>query len=232
MLRPPGKDDPLQQGDIIGDVPFLLLPRVVNLKGDTGQGQVRLDSQDAGIAASLEKVKSAKTIQATVPVVFRTGLVITQTCDIEHKSQITLAHVLPLDAMVQEVKEAAAHDEPLVLYDIIRSLTEGLQYTHLVYLGAPGGTQRLVADLLQVQSFERPWKEYFKRQRLAALSDEGLKYLQGRLNLFTGRYATEAGFWRMPDDQELADRIEKDPSAVEAAYERLRKKTEASGRPG
>jgi hypothetical protein len=36
----------------------------------------------------------------------------------------------------------------------------------------------------------------------------------------------------MPDDQELADRIEKDPSAVEAAYERLRKKTEASGRPG
>lgn len=48
MLCQPKPDAPLQQGDIIRDVPFVVLSGVFNVKANNVQGQKRLDCGDTG----------------------------------------------------------------------------------------------------------------------------------------------------------------------------------------
>ena len=97
MLLPPNKDTPLQQGDIIQDVPFLVLPKAFNIKAQGQTGQVRLDSQNL---QSVDKVKqhcADKPLAAIeVPLALHFGMVITQSCDLDNKDQITLARVFPI----------------------------------------------------------------------------------------------------------------------------------------
>jgi hypothetical protein len=224
MLQP-RQDESLQQGDVIRNVPWLLLPRLVNVKAVGVQGQARLDSQaPEGVHAVLAHGGGKPLSVNGAPLVLDLGIIVTQSCDLDYKPHLTLARVFPLVDLVLEAKEAVQHREPLVLYDTVRNLTEGLQHANLVYLSAPDSVNRVVADLLQVQSFEATWKGYFKHHRLVGLTEEGLKYLQGRLNLFTGRYATETGFWRLADEHGLAKQVESDPSALEQAYARLEQK--------
>jgi hypothetical protein len=225
MLRTRDASDALQQGDIIRDVPFLLLPNVVNVAVEGVQGQQRLDSSRPESVDSLKANVGTRSLAASrVPLVLCDGVVVTQSCDIEHKGYLTLAQMFPLADRVQEAKDAIQHEEPLVLLDVVRSLTEGMQHSNLVYLGAPNGSTRIVADLLLVQSFGPAWKECFRRQRMSGLTDEGLKYLQGRLNAFTGRYATESNFWKSPHDHQIAAELMENDAAIDAAHKRLRQK--------
>jgi len=154
MHLEPRTDQPLQQGDIIQDVPFVVISGVFNVKVNNVQGQSRVDCGDA---STLDKVKqfsqgNAMTV-SSLPLVIQPGIVVTQGCDIDHRDFITLARIFPLELLIQEVKEAVNHDEPLILYDLIRRLTEGHDYPHLLYLGALDGKNRYAADLLRVQSF-------------------------------------------------------------------------------
>ena len=229
MLRSAGNlpDRELHQGDIIADVPFLVFPRNLNIKSGTS-GQIRLQSDNPQSFERLKELTELKGLQTTVAVIPQTGIVITQSCDLEHKDNFALARVFPLRELIKNAKDALEHSEPLVLFDIVRTISETTDYGHLAYLGAPDGETRLAADLLRVQSFSQNWKECFRQRRIASLNDEALRYLQGRLVVSSGRYAAQDRFWMMPEDQSMADQILKDPSALNDAYNRLSHKTKPS----
>jgi hypothetical protein len=225
MLRPPDAGAALQQGDMIRDVPFFVFRKVINVKVQGTPGQTRIDCQHLKSFEKAREISGGKALTATeVPLVLQPGMVVTQSCDLDYKDQITLARVFPIGQLVQEAKDALEHQEPLVLYDVIRRLTEGSNFSHLVYVGDPDGTGPQAADLLRVQSFPRDWKDCFHQQRLKMLTDEGLKYLQGRLATFTGRYATVEGFWHTAEYLEIAEQLKKDRNALRQAYDRLNEK--------
>ncbi|HEV3257711.1 MAG TPA: hypothetical protein VG013_12575 [Gemmataceae bacterium] len=157
--------------------------------------------------------------------ILQTGMIVTQSCDLDYKDHVTVARVFPLASMVKDARDAIDHQEPLVLYDVINRLTEGTDFAHLVYVGDPDGTGPQVADLLRVQSFAKDWKECFRQQRLKMLTEDGLKYLQGRLATFTGRFATTLGFWHTPEYRAIAEQLKKDRNGLRLAYDRLREKT-------
>jgi hypothetical protein len=225
MLQAPKEEAPLQQGDVIADVPFLVLPKTVGVKAQGVSGQERLV---AGNVDSFAKVKAHASGQAMtasdVPIVLNLGMVVTQSCDIDNKDQITLARVFPLPDAVKTAKDALEHGEPLILFDVIRKLTEGMDSGHLVYVGNPDGTGHQVADLLRVQSYPKEWKECFRQKRVIGLSDDGLRYLQGRLTVFSGRFATTVGFWQDEQLRQLAQQAHSDRNAIREAYDRLREK--------
>lgn len=225
MLQAPKPGAPLQQGDIIADVPFLVFPKAFGVKAQGIPGQERLV---AGATESAAKVKAHATGQAMtasdVPLVLQLGMVVTQSCDLDNKDHITLARIFPLDDAVLTAKDALEHDEPLVLFDVIRKLTEGTDSGHLVFLGNPDGTGHKVADLLRLQSYQKEWKDSFLKMRVTGLSDDGLRYLQGRLTTFTGRFATTAGFWHDAQLRQLAEQARANKHAIREAYDRLRQK--------
>jgi hypothetical protein len=154
MLVPPKPDASLQQGDIIRDVPFVILAGVLNVKAQGVQGQERLNAQDLGSFGKVKEFSQGKQLSAaTVPLVLQPGMVVTQGCDIDYKDHITLARVFPIGQMLADARDAIEHREPLVLHEVIRMLTEGHDSPNLVYLGLLAGLGRCVADLLRVQSF-------------------------------------------------------------------------------
>src|SRR4051812_34838166 len=137
MLRPPEGGVALQQGDLIRDVPFLVLRKVINIKAE-GVPHHALDCQAPESFESAKGVSGGKPLTATeVPVVLQTGMIVTQSCDLDYKDHVTLVRVFPLASMVKDAKDAIDHNEPLVLYDVIKRLTEGADYSHLVYVGDP-----------------------------------------------------------------------------------------------
>jgi hypothetical protein len=225
VLQTPNRDKPLQQGDVIRDVPFVVLPKVFNAKAEKVQGQTRVDSQDPASFGSVREFSKGNQLTATaIPFVLTPGMVVTQGCDIDFKDHITLARIFPIECMLEDAKDAIDHDEPLVLHAVIRALTEGHEALNLVYLGSLEGLGRCVADLMRVQSFPQVWKECFRQNRWTSFTDEGVKYVQGRLNSFTGRYALEQGFWHKAEDGELAKRLEEEPDALDHARARLDEK--------
>src|SRR5437879_4093869 len=126
MLRPSEKDGVLQQGDLIEDVPFLVLPKAVSIKAPGVQGQTRLDSQNLDSFQNVKQFGGDKRLAAAeVPIVLQLGMVVTQSCDLDHKDQITLVRIFPLTHMIQQAKEAIEGGERLVLFDVVRRLTEG-----------------------------------------------------------------------------------------------------------
>jgi hypothetical protein len=225
MLLPPNKDTPLQQGDIIQDVPFLILPKAFSIKAQGQTGQSRLDSQNL---QSVEKVKQQcgdKQLAAVdVPLALQFGMIVTQSCDMDHKDHITLARIYPINSRIQQARDAIEHSEPLVLHDVIQGLVERSDSNHLVYVGLPCGDVPQVADLLRLQSFAQDWKEFFRQRRVMSLTAEGLRYLQGRLSTFTGRYASEDGFWHTAKDGENARLLKNDRAALKQAKDRLLQK--------
>jgi hypothetical protein len=224
MLLPPKPEVPLQQGDIIRDVPFVVLPKVFNVKVEGAQGQERLDSQHLESFGKVKAFAQGKHLTAAaMPFVLQPGMVVTQGCDIDFKDDITLARVYPIGQLVVDARDALQYEEPLVLHEVIRELTEGHGSPNLVYLGLLEGLGRCIADLMRVQSFPRVWKECFHKNRWTTLTDEGVKYVQGRLSSFTGRYALAQGFWHVGEDQGLAEQA-KDRMAVEQAHARLEQK--------
>lgn len=149
-------------------------------------------------------------------------MVVTQGCDIDNKDYITLARIFPLGDLVQEAREALEHNEPLVLHEVARRLTEGHDTSHIAYLGFLDGLGRVVADFLRLQSFPQAWKPCFHKQRWMSLSEDGVKYVQGRLVESAGRFALEQGFWHStPEDRELADRLTREPDALDKARSQL-----------
>lgn len=226
MLIEPKPDLPLQQGDIIQDVPFVILSKIINVKANSIQGQSRLTCDDA---ASIDQVKAfgqgKPLAAATLPLILQPGMIVTQGCDIDHRDSITLARIFPLTALIQDVKDAIDHGEPLVLHEVVRRLTEGHDYPHLVYLGSPDGKVRYAADLLRVQSFPKEWKECFQKKRWKGLTADGLTYVQARLSFHAGRLATQQGFWHGPaEDKESAETVSKDPGAFNRAKSDLERK--------
>ncbi|HKW86293.1 MAG TPA: hypothetical protein VJM82_04410 [Nitrospiraceae bacterium] len=231
MLVAPDKDAPLQQGDIIKDVPFLVLPKAFNVKAEGASGQTRLDSHQLESFEKARTFSAGKRLTATeIPLVLQVGMVVTQSCDLDYKDQITLARVFRIDQMIQSARDAIEHNEPFVLYEVVYRLAEGAEHNHLVYVGNPDGEGQQVADLLRVQSFVQDWKQCFRQQRLKSLSDEGLKYLQGRLATFTGRFATSIGFWQTPEQKQIAEQIAKEPDAIREAHERLAEKKKSKAK--
>jgi hypothetical protein len=99
----------------------------------------------------------------------------------------------------------------------------------MLRLGFLDGATRLAADLLRIQSFPQHWKSCFRQRRVAALDDEGLRYLQGRLVASSGRYAAQDRFWMTPEDHAVADQIADEPGLLDEAYDRLRFKMKAAG---
>lgn len=233
MLRRPSDlhDRKLSQGDIIADVPFLILPRTINIKS-SASGQIRLESSDPRTFDRLRQPTELKNLQTTVAVVLQMGVVISQSCDLDYKDHFALARVFPLQDLIKAAKDAIEHSEPLVLFDTVRVLAEGAEYGHLAYLGVPDGSTRMVADLLRVQSFPQHWKACFRQRRVAALDDEGLRYFQGRLVASSGRYAAQDRFWMASGDHAVADQLVDEPGLLDEAYDRLRAKTNATGTKG
>lgn len=231
MLRAPDQDAPLQQGDIVRDVPFLVLPPIVNVKAAGLQGQKRIDSQNAATVAAVKEFSGASKLTATeVPLLLQMGVIVTQSCDLDFKDDVTLARVYPLGVQVQTARDAEEFGEPLVLYHVVQRLVEGAEFNHLVYLRLAEG--HFVADLLKVQSFAKDWKECFRQQRIATMNDEGLGYLQARLTTFAGRFATTAGFWHAsPQDAEMSARLRSHPGELENAFLRLDEKKKAAAKP-
>jgi hypothetical protein len=154
-------------------------------------------------------------------------LILTQTCDIDHKDHVTVARIFAIGHLLQDARDALDHGEPLALHEVIRTLTEGYEALNVVYLGALEGIGRSVADLLRVQSFPQTWKECFKKNRWMSLTGEGVKYLQSRLSTLSGRFALDEGFWFSGDDQAIAQQIKEAPNAVEQALARLEEKRKA-----
>jgi hypothetical protein len=224
MLGSLRQDGPLQQGDIIRDVPFLVMPGNFNVKANETQGQVRLNCDEL---SSFEKVKEHakdKSLIATaIPFVLQPGMVVTQSCDLEHKDGVTLARIFPIQNLIKGAREAIESGENLALYDMIRGITEGTDYPNLVYLTSLDDIGRCVADLSRVYSFPDQWKQCFRQKRWKSLKDEGIKYLQGRLSLYTGRFALDSGFWHVGDDAQMAE-LAKDQHAVEESQRRVAKK--------
>lgn len=226
MLLEPNAQQPLQQGDILNDVPFVVLAKVFNVKANNVQGQSRLSCEDLATFDAVKQFSQGNVLTAaSLPLVLQPGMVITQGCDIDHRDFITLARVFPLTMLVEQAKQALDYEEPLVLHEVIRRLTEGHDYPHLVYLGALDGQTRYVADLLRVQSFPKEWKSCFRQRRWKTLTSDGLMYVQARLSFLAGRYATQHGFWHtLPDDKNGADALTQNPGALDEAKSRLGQK--------
>ncbi|QDU22459.1 hypothetical protein [Urbifossiella limnaea] len=226
MLKDALAGRPLGQGDIIADVPFFVIPRTLQLKIQGEQGQSKCRAEDAeSFRRAKEKAAGRPVVAADLPVVIEPGVIITQDCDIEHKSYMTVARIFKLESVVVDARDAVKYDEPCVLWDVKRSITEGTDHASFIYLGRPIGDAAVVADLLKVQSFAKdPWGAYFLQNRVKCLTDDGAKYLQGRLATFVGRYATEAGFWYEAGDQELATKVKGDKYLIDKAYDSLKSK--------
>ena len=107
---------------------------------------------------------------------------------------------------------------------MIQGLTERSDSNHLIYVGLPCGNVPQVANLLRLQSFPQDWKEFFRQRRVVSLTTEGLRYLQSRLSTFTGRYASEDGFWHTAKDSENAGLLKSDRAALRQAQMRLEQK--------
>jgi hypothetical protein len=201
MLVSPPQNRPLQQGDIIQDVPFLVLGKIVNVQAHEIQGQKRINAENPGSFDTVREHAKGKALTATgVPLVLQPGIIVTQGCDIEHKENVTVARIFPIEQLVAAARDAIEYGERLALHDMIRGLIEGYDYPNLVYLGPLDGLGRCVADLMRVQSYPEVWKSCFLQKRWKSLNEEGVKYLQGRLSLFTGRFALADGFWHVGGD--------------------------------
>jgi hypothetical protein len=61
-----------------------------------------------------------------------------------------------------------------------------------------------------------------------SFADEGIKYVQGRLSSFTGRYALEQGFWHTDEDAEIAKQLKQDPDALQRSLSQLDAKKKAA----
>src|SRR5687767_14682481 len=86
MFVPPKQDAPLQQGDIIRDVPFVILAGALNVQAEGVQGQCRLNTQDLGSFGKVKEFSQGRQLTAaTVPLVLQPGMVVTQGCDIDYK---------------------------------------------------------------------------------------------------------------------------------------------------
>jgi hypothetical protein len=70
MLVSPRQDGPLQQGDIIRDVPFLVMPGNFNVKASETQGQARLNCEKL---SSFEAVKEHAKGKALIAVNIRSS---------------------------------------------------------------------------------------------------------------------------------------------------------------
>src|SRR5947209_3343138 len=129
MLVPPRQDGPLQQGDIIRDVPFLVMQEEMNVKAHETQGQKRINAADATSFDRLKEFAQGKALTAAgVPLVLQPGIVITQGCDLNHKDSVTIARVYPIEQLVVGAREALEFGERLALHDMVRGLTEGYDY--------------------------------------------------------------------------------------------------------
>jgi hypothetical protein len=223
MLIQP-RSDSIQQGDIIQDVPFVVLGSEFNIQASETKGQVRLRATDAtSFDRVKEHAKGKKLNAVNVPLVLQPGLILTQGCDIEHKDHITVARIFPLQTVSESARVAIDHGERLALHDMIRGLTERYNFPNIVYLGPLDGLGRCCADLMRVQSYPLVWKSCFLQKRWRSLSDEGLKYLQGRLNMFSGRFALDDGFWHMEDDTGIQKQAQ-DQDAVQRSYQQVEAK--------
>jgi hypothetical protein len=229
MLSEPKADQPIQQGDIIQNVPFILLSKVINVKANNVQGQSRLTCEDPGSIDQAKTFSQGNALAASMlPLTIQPGMIVTQGCDIDHRDSITLARIFPLTVLIQEAKDAIDYGEPLVLHEVIRRLTEGHDHPHLVYLGSPDGKVRYAADLLRVQSFPKEWKEYFQKKRWKALTIDGLTYVQARLSFLAGRFATQQGFWHsLEEDEASAKATSGDLGAFDQAKSQLDQKKSA-----
>src|ERR1700693_203792 len=100
MLRPPEAGLALPQGDLIRDVPFLVFRKVINVKAE-GLPHHVLESQAPASLAEARSSSGTKPLLATeVPVFLQTGMIVTQSCDLDYKDQVTLARTFPLASMV------------------------------------------------------------------------------------------------------------------------------------
>lgn len=131
MLRVVETTQPLSQGEIIADVPFFIIPKAITLKlhGDKDQHKGS-PLESASFRQMKEKAATAKKglLAVDLPMKIEYGIIISQSCDIDNKDWISVARLSPLSDIVGQVRDALELDEPHVLFDIKRRLTEGPDY--------------------------------------------------------------------------------------------------------
>jgi len=223
MLRDREAADSLEQGDVIANVPFLVTPKRMQVKAAGVQGQSRLDCARPDTYQQVKEHADGADLSASqIPLEFKPGVVLTQSCDLLRKHGVSIAPLYPLRELVDYIRRAEDSGENLVILDQVRTLTEGQDHTHLIYFGDAVRTgKRMAADLLGVRSFLRDWQEYFVHHRICGTTDEGLKYVQGRLTTLSGRFATSDGFWHQPiDNREDLEKLH-DTQLIDAAYAAL-----------
>ena len=221
----------LSQGDIVIDVPFFIIPKsiTVALHGEKGK-QACSPSDLESFRNMKERASGAKKgmLAVEIPLEVDVGMIVTQDCDLDNKDAISIARLHPLSAYAVPLKDAIELDEPLVVFDFKRRITEGPDYAHLVYVGKAVDETILCAEIQRIHTFpKKGWYEYFKSKRIKHLNDNGRKYLQGRLASFAGRYATDVGFWHTDEDKTCAEQVANDRMLIKQAHDRLEIKKQA-----
>lgn len=76
MLVSPRQDSLLQQGDIIRDVPFLVMPGKLNVQASETKGNVRLNCDELDSFTKVKDHANGKALNAaSIPFVFQPGMV-------------------------------------------------------------------------------------------------------------------------------------------------------------
>ncbi|MGH7171375.1 MAG: hypothetical protein ACRELG_13955 [Gemmataceae bacterium] len=154
------------------------MPGNFNVKASETQGQARLNCDNlSSFEAVKEHAKGKALIAVNIPFALQPGIVVTQSCDLDHKEGLTLARIFPIGDLIKGAKQAIESGERLALHDMIRGITEGHDYPNLVYLNPLDELGRCVADLSRVYSFPDVWKQCFLQKRWKSLNDEGIKRL-------------------------------------------------------
>ncbi|WP_157469100.1 hypothetical protein [Gemmata sp. SH-PL17] len=234
MLRSVDATRALCQGDIIIDVPFFVIPKAITLvlHGE----KERITGSPADLASFRNAKDKAKQSQKgllaiEMPIEVECGIILTQDCDLDNKDAITVARLYPLATYAVAVKDALTLDEPLIIYDFKKRITEGADFANLIYTGQPIDETLMCADLLRTQVFPKAkWYDYLRGNRVKGLHEQGLRYLQGRLSAFTGRFATDTGFWHTEIDKICAAKLQADKSLLQKAHQDLASK-KASKKP-
>ncbi|MFO0806564.1 MAG: hypothetical protein U0791_25955 [Gemmataceae bacterium] len=230
-----GGDRPLSQGDIVVDVPFFIIPKAITVELHGVKARQQCSPSDVESFRNLKAKSLAEKkgiVAVEMPLEVEPGIIVTHDCDLDNREVIAVAKLFPMASYAVNLKDALELEEPLVVFDFKRRVTEGSEFGNLIYVGKAVDDTLLCGDLHRVYTFpKKGWYEYFRANRVKSLDDNGKKYLQGRLAAFAGRYATDTGFWHTDEDKAHAEAVSKDKGLIQKAYENLKAKKSSASNP-
>ena len=191
-------DDSVRQGDVIKNFVFAYYSLVDEPHFFDGNGdELAIDLNDDDF-----EIPAGASLLGTPVKTF--AIVISQTCDIEHREYICLARILPLAQRVRGFSEKTPRNQ---VKTICRELAGGRQPALFYLQESPEhGLPKSLAHLCEIQTVRRLDLGFLRANRVLRLGDEGLKDLQFRLANFSGRYAAREGYMLTPEEMDVWQR--------------------------